>query len=128
MGILFSHNNYHYLYNEFEKLNLNNNFYILAISNLDTNTNNNKLSEKTINILKTDAINKIKELNNNFIKYWEKYDVNYFKLNNIEVLINLIKIKKNMIHQNISKFSEIYDNVVKVLMLEHEIDHTIYKT
>ena len=79
MGNFFSHNN-KYLYEEFEKIRINNDFYILAISNLNNNSN---LSEKNINVMKTDAINKIKVLNNNFIEYWKKYDLDYFNSNNV---------------------------------------------
>ncbi len=123
MGNLFSNNKY--LFDEFIKIQPSFETNIGIIKNLIID--NDKYSKEYILNIKNNAINEINNLKNNFDTYWKDYDLKYFQSKDIQTLIQLIKIKKEMCYHVMTKISSICDSVNYQLSLEYEIDNTKYK-
>lgn len=115
MGNLFSNNKY--LFEEYKLHQPNFDFYINIIKSFNNNIK-----------LKDDAINKIKDLENQYHTNWSKYDLESFNKIDYNTIIHIISIRKNMSREYTHKCSDIYDELINKLDMKNEIDNTIYKS
>ena len=106
------------MYNKFNIIEPDFNFYIKVINNLITN--DKKIKEDNINII----LNYKKDFNIT----WEKYDLNTFNKLDNDKIIDLINLRKKMTHEYTYNCSQLYNNILDKLNMITEKDDTVYSS